>query len=500
MPVSQAIEHDAVHEIKRKTVSGALSYMVRTMFLYAIGLVASAVLAAYLSVQDFGIYGVVTQIIGLLTFLSDIGLASALIQKKENPTTTEYRTVFTVQQLLSWLIFAITIGVFVTGAIEPKVGRAGAIVLLALGFSFPLASLKTIPSVILERKLDFSKLVFPQVIEQLVYNGLLIFFAVRGYGVASYTVAVLARSVIGVVVMYAIQGWPFGFALDKPALKEMIGMGVKFQLNDFLARIKDQLFYLVLGLFLPLREFGYISFAKQWSTMPYMLTVQNVIAITFPTYSRLQHDKALLKKAIEKTLFFISLLIFPMLVGMCVLIFPVTHLVTRYQKWQPALLTFGLFTLSIGWGAISTPLTNTLSAIGKINQTLKLMILWTVLTWLLTPVGIYFFGFNGVAVASMLISFTSVLPIYYVKKIVDIQVLDQVWRQLLAATVMGGVGVALIHLMSSSFIATGLGAILMTLTYGGVLLLVGRRKLWHEVQSLRTKKLSDPVTANVPAV
>lgn len=499
MSASQTTDQDTVHDIKKKTVSGAFSYMVRTMALYGIGLVSSAILAAYLSVQDFGVYGVVTQIIGLLTFLSDIGLASALIQKKLDPTTAEFRTVFTVQQILSWLVFLITVVVFATGIIEPKVGRDGAIVLLALGLSFPLASLKTIPSVILERKLDFSKLVFPQIVEQLTYNGLLVFFAMQGYGVRSYTTAVLARSIIGVVVMYAIQRWPIGLAMDRKALKEMLGMGVKFQLNDFLARIKDQLFYLVLGLFLPLREFGYISFAKQWSTMPYQLTVQNVIAITFPTYSRLQHDKGLLKKAIEKTLFFISLLIFPMLVGMCILIIPITNLVTKYQKWQPAVLTFILFTLSIGWSAISTPLTNTLSAIGKINQTLKLMIMWTVLTWILTPVGIYFFGFNGVAAAAMVISFTSVIPVLYVKKIVDIQVFDQVWRQLFASAVMGGVGIVLLPLMNTSFIYAGLGAVIMGIIYLIVLALVGYKKLIHEFQSLRSRK-SLAVSTNIPAV
>jgi len=499
MSASQSINQETVLDIKRKSVSGAFSYMVRTMALYGIGLVSSAVLAAYLSVQDFGIYGVVTQIIGLLTFLSDIGLASALIQKKLDPTTAEFRTVFTVQQILSWLVFLITIGVFVSGVIEPKVGRDGAIVLLALGFSFPLASLKTIPSVMLERKLNFSKLVFPQIVEQLVYNGLLIFFAMKGYGVQAFTIAVLARSVIGVTTMYAIQRWPIGLAMDRRALREMLGMGAKFQLNDFLARIKDQLFYLMLGFFLPLKEFGYITFAKQWSTMPYQLTVQNVIAITFPTFSRLQHDKGLLKKAIEKTLFFITLLIFPMLVGMCILIIPITHLITKYQKWQPAVLTFILFTLSIGWSAISTPLTNTLSAIGKINQTLKLMVMWTILTWILTPIGIYFFGFNGVAVAAMAISFTSVIPVFYVKKIVDIQVFDQVWRQLAAASVMGGVGLIMLPLMNTSFAFSGLGAVVMGLVYIAVLGLIGYKKMMTEFQSLRTKK-SPAVSTQIPAV
>jgi len=445
------------------------------------------VLGAYLSVEDFGIFNLVTQIIGLLTFFSDIGLGSALIQKKDSPTLTEYRTVFTVQQLLSWSIFLMTCGVYLSGIFQSRIGQQGAFVLLALGLSFPLASLKTISSVMLERKLDFSKLVLPQVIEQVVYNGLLIFFAMRGYGVASFTIAILARSIIGVIVMFFIQRWPIGFAFDHKALKQMMGTGVKFQINDFLARVKDQLFYIFLGNSLPLTQFGYIGFAKQWSFMPYQLTVQNVVAITFPTYSRLQHHPSLLKKAIEKTLFFISLLIFPMLVGMCVVIIPLTQLIAKYHKWQPAVLTFILFTLSIGWSAISTPLTNTLSAIGRIDQTLKLMVMWTVLTWVMTPIAIHFFGFNGVAGAAIVISFTSVLPIYFVRKFVKINVWDQVWRQLLAATVMGGVGVGMLKMMNSSFLWVGVGSGAMGVTYLATLALIGREKVYAELQSLRKK-------------
>lgn len=474
-----------IAEMKKKTVSGAVSYMVRTVILFAIGFVSSLLLAAYLSPADFGIYGVVTQIIGILTFFSDIGLAAALVQKHKEPTTTEYRTVFTVQQVLSWLIFGITFLVGFSGIITPTVGTAGIWVLMALGFSFPLASLKTVSSVRLERKLDFSKLVLPAIFEQVAYNGALIFCAIRGMGVASYTVAVLARSIIGVIVMLWIEPWPIGIAWDQQAIRSMLGHGVKFQLNDFLARIKDQLFYLFLGLRLPIHEFGYISFAKQWSFLPYQLTVQNVIAITFPTYSRLQHDKNLLKKAIEKTTFFISLAIFPMLVGMCVFVIPFTSLIVKYQKWQPAVFTFILFTLSIGWGAISTPLTNTLNAIGKISVTLKLMIFWTALTWILTPLFMWKFGFNGVAWAAFAIGFTSILPIIEVRKIVNVDIWDQVWRQLLASIVMAVVGVLGLSYWQQSLVWMFGGMALTGFVYVVSVIVIGKEKLFAEVQSLR---------------
>ena len=120
--------------------------------------------------------------------------------------------------------------------------------------------------------------------------------------------------------------------------------------------LKISYIFLVLGSYFPLKEFGYIQWAKNWSMYPYNLTVQNVMSITFPTFSRLQAHKDLLKKAIEKSVYFISALIFPILAGMSIFIYPLTIVFADYQKWQPAVFSFVFFSLSVAWSAISTPL------------------------------------------------------------------------------------------------------------------------------------------------
>src|SRR3989304_2935435 len=78
-----------IAQIKQRSVAGAVSYFLRTIFLQLIGLVSVFVLSAFFSPEDFGIYGFVIQIIGLLIFFSDIGLAAALVQKKTEPTKEE---------------------------------------------------------------------------------------------------------------------------------------------------------------------------------------------------------------------------------------------------------------------------------------------------------------------------------------------------------------------------------------------------------------------------
>lgn len=478
-------EEEQLNEIKRRSVTGAVSYFFRTILLQLIGLVSTLLLSAFFSPADFGVYGFVIQIIGLLIFFSDIGLAASLVQKKAEPTKADYRVAFSVQWFLSLGIVAVIGLLLLSGWVQSKVGGAGAWVLLSLAISFPLATLKTIPSIKLERRLFFNKLVIPQIFEQLVFHGVLIALAWQGMGVMAYTFAVLARSIIGVIVMWLIEPWwGIGFMLNIKVLRSLLDFGLKFQLNDFLARIKDQLFFLALGVFLPLDQFGYIQWSKNWSMYPYNLTVQNVLAITFPTFSRLQEHQDLLRKAIEKSLFFISIAIFPILAAMSAFIWPLTQVIEQYHKWEPAVPSFIFFTLSIGWAALSTPLVNTLNAIGKINQTLKLMSLWTVLTWIITPLLLWKIGFNGVALSALIISFTSVLSITLVKRFVPIKV----WPQIKLA-LAGSVGLGLVGVLGSRWWQLNLkfmlvGMVASGLAYIGIISLFGWRRLLVEAKTL----------------
>ncbi len=501
MPTSQLITDDQLdteidqakepeidfQKVKKKSVTGAVSYFLRTIVLQGIGFASVVALSTFFQPSDFAIYGIVAAIIGLLTFISDVGLAAALVQKKTEPTKKDLRTAFWVQQGLSWVIVMIGLIVIVFGWLSQKTGPAGNWILLASVLSFPLITLKTMPSILLERKLEFSKLVIPQILEQLTYHGILITLAWLGFGAIAFAWAIIARSLIGVIAMTIIQPWPFGFSFSKDSFRELFSYGFKFQLNDLLARVKDQLFYLVLGGWLPLNQFGYIQWAKQWSMYPYNLTVQNVMAITFPTFSRLQHHKKKLARAIEISLFFISLAIFPILVGMSLFIYPLTQVLPSYNKWEPAVLSFVFFTLSIGWAALSTPLTNTLNAIGQINKTLKLMIMWTVLTWTLTPVFIFFFDYNGVALAALVIGFSSLLAFYYVKQVVSVRIWEQIWRQLLASAVMALVGLLGWQVWLKGWPQLVGGMILVGLTYLVILGLVGGKKVWAEVKNLKVK-------------
>lgn len=426
-----------LHAIATKSVKGVFALVSRSFLLQLLGLATSFILTLFLDPASFGVFFVVSSIIVFFNYFQDIGLAASLIQKKEEPTLHELRTVFFVQEILV-LILLIPAVIF-SGEIAHfyKLNIDGYILYIALLVSFLLSSLRTIPTVIMERKLDYHKLVIPQILENIVYNVCLIVFAVAGFKVESFTIAILARSAIGLIATYFVQPWPIGIAFDRPSLKKLISFGIPFQTNSILALFKDDMRTIYLGKVLPIAQLGYIGFAEKMANLPLRLVMDNVIKVTFPSYSRLQDDNNALKLAIEKSLFLISLSIFPIAVGIISYSPFLIQYVPKYQKWEPALISILFFSLGSVLSSISTPLTNFLNAIGKVKVTLYFMVFWTIAIWVLTIPLISIYGFNGAAISSFLVSLTSVAVFYVSRKYVKFSVVRSIYKQFIAAVLMG---------------------------------------------------------------
>jgi len=403
--------------IREKAVKGIIALTGRTFLIQIIAFSATFLLTIFLTPAVFGIFYVVSACISFLSYFSDIGLAAALIQKKESLTDVDLQTTFTIQQ---GLVLFLCIVMFLASPFIKTfyaLDDSGLWLLRCLILSFFLSSLKTIPSVLLERKLEFNKLVFPQILETIGFYTVSVILAWKGFGITSFSYAVIVRAVIGLIVLYSIAPWRISIGFSLPVAKKLLRFGIPFQLNSLLALVKDDLMTIFLGRVLTFTEVGYIGWAKKWAEVPLRLIMDSVIRVTFPTFSRLQHDKALLGKAIEKTLFGLAVTIIPISIGLWFFIEPAVALIPKYGKWYPALFSFYLFVLTSLVASFSTPLTNALNAVGKIKITLSLMVFWTVTTWILTLLFIPLVGFAGVALTQTVLSLSIFIVIALVKRV-----------------------------------------------------------------------------------
>ena len=370
--------------IKKRSISGVLTLGLRTVFLQLISFVGYFFITIFLGKEEFGTFILVSALIDIMAYFSDIGLAAALVQKKKEPTLKEIRSTFTIQQFLVLLLLLLIF--LLTPFIKRfyNLDQEGVVLIYAFAIAFFLSSLKTIPSVLLERQLKFKKVIIPQFIETLSFNLIVVFLAWRGLGVKSYILAVLVRSILGTAAIYLIAPWQIGFNFSFKTLKKLLKFGVPYQMNTFLAVVKDKFMILLLGKIIGSGGIALVGWAEKWATMPLRYFLDNTVKVSFPSFARLQHDRLRLKIAIEKVLYFLSFLIIPSLAGIVIVAQPLIKIIPRYLKWQPALIPLFLYCSASLFGALAVFLTTIFNAIGKIKTTFKLMILWTFLTWALT--------------------------------------------------------------------------------------------------------------------
>lgn len=485
------MDENELHSIATKSVKGVFALVSRSFLIQLLGLASSLILTVVLEPESFGVYFIVTSIIVFFNYFQDIGLAASLIQKKENPTITDYRTVFTVQQVL--VLSLIVPAIFFSGQIASfnNINSSGHVLLVALLISFFLTSLRTIPTVILERKLDYNLIVIPQILENISYNIVLVGCAVAGLGVTSFTYAVLVRSIIGLVSTYIIQPWSIGIAFDKISFKRLVSFGIPFQTNSILALLKDDFLTIFLGKLLPIAQLGYVGFAQRVAYLPLRLVMDNIIKITFPSFSRLQDDKVALKVAIEKALFLIAFAIFPVASAIIAYSPHIIELFPKYQKWEPAILSIMFFSLGSVVSSISTPLTNFLNAIGKVKVTLYFMIFWTAMIWISTIILVSVLGYNGVAMASFAVALTSIGVFFVAKRYVDFSVFKTTYKQFIAAILMYVFSYLTGGFITSLWLVISFG-ILSCLIYVLVMYLIARNELVKTVsfvfRAIRSKK------------
>ncbi len=423
--------------IKKKAVKGAAILTGRMVLMQGVSFIAMAFLTAFLSPAEFGIFFVVSAVKNFLSYFSDIGFAPALIQKRDTLTNIELRTTFTAQQIL--ILIVVLLGFLFTPFIQGiyHLNQNAVYLLWALFISLFFSSLKTIPSVLLERKLEFNKWVIPQIFENIIFNLIAVTLAWKGFGVTSYTIAVLVSGFIGLIILYIIQPWKPGIAFSVKAFKSVLKFGIPYQANTLLAMVKDDGMTLFLGSIIGPSGVGLLGWAQKWAYAPLRFFMDQVIKVTFPAFSRLQNNKKDLSDLVTKSIFFICMLVFPALV-MLVLLAPIlVEIIPKYSKWSPALFALSILTITSALAAVTTPLTNTLNAIGRISLTFKLMIMWTSLTWLFVPLLTILYGINGAAVGFTLVGMSSFIALYLVSKYVDINYFQSVGKPLIASIMMG---------------------------------------------------------------
>jgi PST family polysaccharide transporter len=453
-------------EIKNKAVRSVIAVTIRTIFLQLISAVALFFLQIFLEVGELGVFFIVTAVFQIFTLFTDVGLGAALIQKKEELEQKDLGTVFLMQEVL--VLAAISLGILAAPLIKAysHLDSDGIGLYYVLLFTLFISSLKVIPSILLERKLAFEKQILPQIIESITYNAIVVLLAWKGLGLRSYSWGFFVSSLVGLPIYYFLSPWKINLTWASDRAKALLSFGLFYQGKSVLAVVKDNLFTFVMSGLVGQSGIGFWGTAQRWAYFPYRFVVDSVTKVTFPAYSRAQQNVAVLQAGIERSLFTISVLLFPLYAIFAVSVQPLILLIPKYAKWEPGVTSFYLLCAQAAVAALTNILVNVLDATGRVKTTLSLMVLWTVSLWGLSFLLIGRLGFTGIALAQLLVSLTIVIVIFLVRRFVRFDFVGNVAAPLAATMAMAAVMLVLVRVLPKTY-----PSVFLTAATGGIIYL-----------------------------
>jgi len=491
------ISNNYPDQVKKKAIEGTITLTAQRLVIKAVDTLGVIFLARLLTETEFGIFGIVNFIVfTLFGFLSDVGLGASLIQKKTALKRADTATVFTVQvvlvlaiNILVWLLSPILVNLY-------KLSGPQIWLLRVTAFCLLLTSFKTIPSALLQRELLYRKLLIPEVVETIVYNLLAVILAISGFGVWSLTGALLLRTFLGAIILGLISPWQISLAINKNSLKELLKFGLPYQANSLLALLKDNLTPTVIAFFYGPAAVGFVNLAQNIAAKP--MEVTNVVnRVVFPTFAKIQDDRARVGAWLEKGVRLMAYVYLPLVFGLLVSAGPILRLVyaAKSDKWLPALPALYPFLLGAIPVVFTTTATNVLFSLGKSKTVLRLMIIYTVLTWAVGIPLIVRLGFEGIAWAGVVVGLSSVVLVRKSLKEnnVPFSLIRAIRVPFLASIIMAlAIWWPMANLVNR-LLALGFWVLVGALVYTGCLFLILRGRIKEELalaESLMPKRLS----------
>lgn len=321
--------------LKHAAIRGTAWSALSTVLNRGLRFVITILLARILVPSDFGLMAMGLMVMDIAGLLNDLGLGAALIQRKQLDAE-HLTTCFWANMAIGVLLWSGTI------AFSPLVAafyrNDGVRVLLpVMALNFLLAPIGSIPWVLLNRHLEFKKLMIAQTLATAVRAGTSLILACRGAGVWSLVWGPLAGTATGSIVNWWYCRWRPQLGWSWRHFRELFRFGKNVFGERFLGYFAANSDNLITGRFLGATTLGFYNFAYQIPHLAETHMAPIVTRVLFPVLSKIQDDKERLRRGYLQSLRWIAVAAAPFAVGLFVI--APEFIPTVYgAQWQPIVL------------------------------------------------------------------------------------------------------------------------------------------------------------------
>ena len=402
-----------------------------------LNLVVYLVLARLLTPKEFGIYAAATILLGFMGLISESGITSALIHRKDRieeamSTGAVWTLVAGVGLSLAALALSPLIGIFFD---DSKTGEIAAV----MSGVVLLQTLTSVPSAILQRSFSFRRRMIIEPVQVVVFGTVAIVAAAKGLGAWALVVGQYAGVLIDTILSWALVSFRPKLRLASVRMwRELAGYGRHVFAGSMALRVGEQSDTAIVGKFLGAAPLGQFRYAFRLAMTPFQMLLSAAAYVLFPAFARITGDRGRFRAAFLRSLRWMCVLGFPGGLILVPLGVPLAVLVFG-DVWRQAgyaAMGMGLYTGAMALNSIAS---EGLKADGRPEFATRMNLVTAVVT-IIAMLAFVPLGLAAVAVGLSLGAVCgAAVGLAYAIRVIGLRsrdILSEIWPPLLAALAM----------------------------------------------------------------
>src|SRR5688572_18930720 len=359
--------------LAHKAARGALWTIASSMGGRAVGVIGTLVMTRFLHPHQIGEVADATVLAMTANWISIWGFGQYTVIKGRGPDAAEVTWHATVAYMVLGAISLGLISLF-GGQLTPFFDAPGAAAYIpGLALALFIRRIGAIPERVLQRQMKFRAAGMALFAGEIVYTATALSLAATGWGGWSIVVANIVQSTVQVIVLVRAAGfasWATPTPLKWSRFRDMLKFGLPLGIQGLAHGASRYWDNLTISHYFGPAATGAYNMAYNLADIPAVQVGEQIAMVLMPSMAELPRERR--PRALERSTALLSLIIFPLAVGLGLVAYPLIDLILPSNEWQ---LVAPLLTV-LACLSVFRPITWVLSAyLEAESKTNRLMVL-----------------------------------------------------------------------------------------------------------------------------
>lgn len=350
--------------LKEKTAKGLFWGGLSSGILQVLGAVFGIFLARLLSIEDYGLVGMLAIFTSIASAIINSGFSVALTNKKE-ASHKEYNAVFWFTVFVALLLYVI---LFLSAPLIASFYKHPELTALSrvLFISFVFGGIATVPYTVLFKRMMVKEQAIIDILSVVLSGGVGILMAVKGYAYWALVMQSVVYISVNSLLKCIISPWRPTLDIDFSPIKEMLPFSIRIFFTHIFFQVNTNIFSLILGKLYDATQVGLYSQGYKWMNMGYSVLSGMITSVAQPVLVQVREEKERLSYVFRKMIRFGAFLSFPLMLGLAFIAPEFIHIALGV-KWLPSVPFLQLFCLWGAFGFLWNLYTNLIISHGRSN-------------------------------------------------------------------------------------------------------------------------------------